>query len=75
MQNIPNGFRPPADTAPGSKRGTAAIAALMMIVALTLGTLAAATAVTIGIVRGNGEAARSLASATDLSAPLSGHRG
>ena len=75
MQDNPNGFRPPADTARGGRHGTAAIAALMMIVALTLGTLAAATAVTMGIVRGNGEAARGLAYATDLSAPLRGHRG
>jgi hypothetical protein len=58
MQDIQNtGFTPPVGLAPGGKRGTAAIAALVMIVALTLGTLTAAAVVTIGIARGNSDGA------------------
>lgn len=61
------GFTPPAHMAPGGKRGTAAIAALVMIVALTLGTLTAAAVVTIGITRGNSDGvSQSRAYAIDL---------
>jgi hypothetical protein len=49
------GFNPPDDIAPGGKRGTSAVVALVMIVALALGTLTAAFAVTMGIAHGNGE--------------------
>jgi hypothetical protein len=52
MTDIQTGFRPPANLSPGGKRGTAAIAALIMIVALTLGTLTAAAVVTVGLTRG-----------------------
>lgn len=68
------GFTPPADTATAGRRGTAAIAALMMIVALTLGTLAAATAVGIGLVRGDGLGKHGRAYAIELAQPFQ-HRG
>jgi len=54
------GFAPPADIGPGGKRGTIAIAALVMIVALALGTLTAMVAVTIGIAHGSGAAPQRL---------------
>lgn len=67
MTDIQTGFRPPADIKPGGKRGTAAIAALMMIVALTLGTLTAAAVVTVGLARATiGGAAHARAYAIEM---------
>lgn len=53
MMDMKNtGFVAPRELAPGARRGTAAVAALMMIVALAVGTLTAAAVLTLGIARG-----------------------
>ena len=46
------GFTPPADIVRVGRHEAPAIAALVMVAALAFGTLAAATAVTIGLTRG-----------------------
>ena len=46
------GFTPPADIVRVGRHEAPAIVALVMVAALAFGTLAAATAVTIGLTRG-----------------------
>jgi hypothetical protein len=50
-KNIDSGFRPPPQRALGNERCSVAIAELLATVALVLGTLMAATAVSVGIAR------------------------
>jgi hypothetical protein len=50
-KDIDSGFRPPPQRALGNERCSVAIAELLATIALVLGTLLAATAVSVGIAR------------------------